>query len=133
MVRHLLEEILEETKNKGYHYFIECEGNVLQDITNDPELCHATRDDEYAGVNATDSSDIFILKYDKDLPEDEWNSYQNEDGEWVTQKGYKNVSFIRWTNWNDGIERVWDYGLSLEKIIDINNIMEDWEERLNSL
>lgn len=133
MVRHLLEEILEETKNKGYHYFIECEGNVLQDITNDPELCHATRDDEYSGVNATDSSDIFILKYDKDLPEDEWNSYQNEDGKWVTQKGYKNVSFIRWTNWNDGIERVWDYGLSLEKIIDINNIMEDWEERLNSL
>ena len=88
MIKHLLEEILEETKNKGYHYFIECEGNVLQDITNDPELCH----------------DIFILKYDKDLPEDEWNSYRNEDGEWVTQKGYKNVSFIRWTNWNDGIQ-----------------------------
>ena len=61
MIKHLLEEILEETKNKGYHYFIECEGNVLQDITNDPELCHATRDDEYGGVNATDSSDIFIL------------------------------------------------------------------------
>ena len=71
MIKHLLEEILEETKNKGYHYFIECEGNVLQDITNDPELCHATRDDEYGGVNATDSSDIFILKYDKDLPEDD--------------------------------------------------------------
>jgi hypothetical protein len=133
MIKHLLEEILEKITGKGYHYFIECEGYVLQDITNDPELCHATRDDEYGGVNATDSSDIFILKYDKDLPEDESNSYRNEDGEWVTQKGYKNVSFIRWTNWNNSVERIWDYSLSLEKIVDIKNLMEDWEDRYEQL
>ena len=132
MIKHLLEEILEKITGKGYHYFIECEGYVLQDITDDPQLC-TTKDDNYRGVNATDSSDIFILKYDKDLPENESNSYRNEDGEWVTQKGYENVSFIRWTNWNDGVERIWDYSLSLEKIVDIKNIMEDWETKYEQL
>ena len=132
MIKHLLEEILEKITGKGYHYFIECEGYVLQDITDDPKLC-TTKDDNYRGVNATDSSDIFILKYDKDLPENESNSYRNEDGEWVTQKGYENVSFIRWTNWNDGVERIWDYSLSLEKIVDIKNIMEDWETKYEQL
>ena len=73
------------------------------------------------------------MKYDKDLPEDESNSYRNEDGEWVTQKGYKNVSFIRWTNWNNSVERIWDYSLSLEKIVDIKNLMEDWEDRYEQL
>ena len=132
MIKHLLEEILEKITGKGYHYFIECEGYVLQDITDDPKLC-TTKDDKYRGVNATDSSDIFILKYDKDLPENESNSYRNENGEWVTQKGYENVSFIRWTNWNDGVERIWDYSLSLEKIVDIKNIMEDWETKYEQL
>lgn len=132
-MKHLLEEILEAVKNKGYHYYIESGGYLCQDITNDPTLCHSSNDKPYQGVNAVDECDIFILKHRKDLPEEECNAYQNEEGEWITQKDYKNVSFIRWTNFNDGTERVWDYGVILETIIDLDNIMENWEERLNSL
>tara|TARA_Y100000766_G_C18891521_1_gene598784 strand:- start:1568 stop:1966 length:399 start_codon:yes stop_codon:yes gene_type:complete len=132
-MKHLLEEILEALKNKGYHYYIECDGLLLQDITNDPTLCHSSRDNPYQGVNAVDECDIVILKRKKDLPEQECNAYQNEDGEWITQKDFKNISFIRWTNFNDGRERLWDYGVRLETIIDLDELCDDWEERLNRL
>ena len=69
-MKHLLEEILEAVKNKGYHYYIESEGLILQDITNDPTLCHSSYDDPYQGVNAVDECDIVCLLYTSPSPRD---------------------------------------------------------------
>ena len=132
-MKHYLEEILELLKNKGYHYFIEDYGYICQDITNDPKLCHATKDNIYQGVNAVDDCTIHILKHDKNLTKENSNAYQNEKGDWIIQKGYEHIGFIRWTNWNDGIERVIDYAIDLDNIIDFGNFAEDWQNRLESL
>ena len=115
----LLVEILESilrTDGK-LAYVITCDGEELVSLTRDTSLaCNQKEGDEYEGVNAVDEARIEI-----------WRSLQRNRINWDY------IGFIYWTNFNDGIERVVDYSVSLDETYELNKILNDWEKKYEFL
>jgi len=131
----LLEAILKS--NKNYHYMIEIEGHVEVKPTRDlTKCCNLKLDDKYIGVNNLDYSDIHILEYDEDSTEDEWNVYYSEEhDDYVKQEHFVHSGALRWTEFNTGIEKLYDYldrkDKPLSKIID--KVSKKFEEEIKIL
>lgn len=131
----LLEAILKS--NKNYRYMIEIEGHVEVKPTKDlTKCCNLKPNDEYVGVNGLDFSDIHILEYDKDTDESQWNEYYSEEhDDWVKQKHLVHIGALRWTEYNTGTEKLYDYldrqDNVLSKIID--KVSKKFEEELDIL
>jgi len=132
----LLQEILES--NKNYRYMIETEGHVEVKPTRDlTKCCNLKSDDNYIGVDNFDECDIHILEYDKDTDISQWNEYYSEEhDDYVRQKYLVHVGALRWSNWNTGVEKLWDYldrnpAQELSKIID--KVSKEFEEELDIL
>ena len=131
----LLEAILKS--NKNYLYMIETEGHVEVKPTRDlTKCCNLKPDDEYIGVNNLDWSDIHILEVDKDSTEEQWNEYYSEEHDaYVKQEHLVHIGALRWTEFNNGIEKLYDYldrnDDVLSKIID--KVSKEFEEELEIL
>ena len=132
----LLEAILES--NKNYRYMIEIEGQVEVKPTRDlTKCCNQKAGDIYIGVNNLDYSDIHILEYDKDTDESQWNEYYSEEhDDYVKQKHLVHIGALRWTEWNTGTEKLYDYldrnpAQELSKIID--KVSKEFEEEVEIL
>ena len=131
----LLEAILKS--NKNYLYMIETEGHVEVEPTRDLiKCCNLKPDDKYIGVNNFDECDIHILEVDKNSTEEQWNEYYSaEHDDYVKQEYLIHVGALRWSNWNTGIEKLWDYldrnDDVLSKIID--KVSKEFEEELEIL
>jgi len=131
----LLEAILKS--NKNYCYMIEIEGHVEVKPTRDlTKCCNLKADDKYIGVNNLDYSDIHILEVDKDSTEEQWNEYYSaEHDDYVKQEYLIHVGALRWTEFNNGIEKLWDYldrnDDVLSKIID--KVSKEFEEEIEIL
>ena len=131
----LLENILKS--NKNYCYMIETEGHVEVKPTKDlTKCCNLKPDDEYIGVNNFDYSDIHILEYDKDTDESQWNEYYSEvHDDYVKQKHFVHVGALRWTEWNTGTEKLYDYLDRQDNVLSkiINKVSKEFEEELDIL
>ena len=131
----LLEAILKS--NKNYCYMIETEGHVEVKPTRDlTKCCNLKADDKYIGVNNLDYSDIHILEVDKDSTEEQWNEYYSEEHDaYVKQEHLVHIGALRWTEFNNGIEKLYDYldrqDNVLSKIID--KVSKKFEEELKIL
>ena len=131
----LLEAILES--NKNYCYMIEIEGHVEVEPTRDlTKCCNLKADDKYIGVNNFDECDNHILEVDKNSTEEQWNEYYSaEHDDYVKQEYLIHVGALRWSNWNTGIEKLWDYldrnDDVLQKIID--KVSKEFEEEIEIL
>ena len=98
-IRFLMGEIL---KNRNYHYTIECYGDIAVELTRDLSECaNHKAGDKYKGVNAFDECKVYI--YDMSLHD----GHRNLDESCI--------GFLGWTNWNDGVEKLYDYSINLEK------------------
>ena len=116
---------------------IEIEGHVEVKPTRDlTKCCNLKADDKYIGVNNLDYSDIHILEVDKDSTEEQWNEYYSaEHDDYVKQEYLIHVGALRWTEFNNGIEKLWDYldrnDDVLSKIID--KVSKEFEEEIEIL
>ena len=116
---------------------IETEGHVEVKPTRDlTKCCNLKADDKYIGVNNFDECDIHILEIDKNSTEEQWNEYYSaEHDDYVKQEYLIHVGALRWSNWNTGIEKLWDYldrnDDVLSKIID--KVSKEFEEELEIL
>ena len=98
-IRFLMGEIL---KNRNYHYTIECYGDIAVELTRDLSECaNQKAGDKYKGVNAFDECKVYI--YDMSLHD----GHRNLDESCI--------GFLGWTNWNDGVEKLYDYSTNLDK------------------
>ena len=110
----LLVEILESilSTDGKLAYTIECDEEVLVHPTRDTSLaCNQKEDDKSEGVDAVDEARIEI--------------WENQNDEYI--------GFIYWTNFNDGVERVSDYSVSLDEKYGLNKILNDWEKKYELL
>ena len=108
---------------------IEIEGHVEVKPTRDlTKCCNQKAGDIYIGVNNLDYSDIHILEYDKDTDESQWNEYYSEEHD-------VHIGALRWTEWNTGTEKLYDYldrgDKPLSKIID--KVSKEFEEEIEIL
>lgn len=116
---------------------IETEGHVEVKPTRDlTKCCNLKSDDNYIGVDNFDECDIHILEYDKDTEEEQWNVYYSEEHDkWLQQKHLVHIGALRWSNWNTGVEKLYDYldrqDNVLSKIID--KVSKEFEEELDIL
>ena len=131
----LLEAILES--NKNYCYMIEIEGHVEVKPTRDlTKCCNLKADDNYIGVNNLDYSDIHILEYDKDTDESQWNEYYSEEhDDYVKQEHLVHIGALRWTEWNTGTEKLYDYLDRQDNVLSkiIGKVSKEFEEELDIL
>jgi len=98
-IRFLMGEIL---KNRNYHYTIECYGDIAVELTRDLSECaNQKAGDKYKGVNAYDRCKVYI--YDVSLHD------EHRDLDECC------VGFLDYDNWNDGVEKLSDYSIDLEK------------------
>ena len=90
-------------KNRNYHYTIECYGDIAVELTRDLSECaNQKAGDKYKGVNAFDECKVYI--YDMSLHD----GHRNLDESCI--------GFLGWTNWNDGVEKLYDYSTNLTSI-----------------
>ena len=93
-------------KNRNYFYTIECYGDIAVDLTRDLSACaNQKAGDKYKGVNAYDRCKVYI--YDVSLRDEHRNLDECRDE--------CRVGFLDYDNWNDGVEKLSDYSLNLEK------------------
>jgi len=128
----LLVEILESilrTDGK-LAYVITCDEEELVSLTRDTSLaCNQKEGDEYVGVNAVDEARIEIYRKEEKLggidiaPDLIFNLSEEDDY----------IGFIYWTNFNDGVERIVDYSVSLDERYGLQKIYEDWEKKYELL
>ena len=98
-IRFLMGEIL---KNRNYHYKIQCYGDIAVELTRDLGECADQKaGDRYKGVNAFDECTIYI--YDMSLQD------EHRDLDECC------IGWLGWTNWNDGVEKLYDYSMNLDK------------------
>jgi hypothetical protein len=128
----LLVEILESilrTDGK-LAYVITCDEEELVSLTRDTSLaCNQKEGDEYVGVNAVDEARIEIYRKEEKLggidiaPDLIFNLSEEDDY----------IGFIYWTNFNDGVERIVDYSVSLDERYGLQKTYEDWEKKYELL
>tara|TARA_R100000426_G_C4758134_1_gene86023 strand:- start:67 stop:423 length:357 start_codon:yes stop_codon:yes gene_type:complete len=115
----LLVEILDSIlrTNGKLAYVINCDGEDLVSFTRDTSLaCNQKEGDEYVGVNAVDEAKIEIWT---------WKEFESRYEDYI--------GFIYWTNFNDGIERVVDYNVSLDEKYGLDKTLDDWEKKYELL
>ena len=105
----LLDAIL--VSNDNFYYMIETEGHVEVEPTRDIyKCCNLKENDNYIGVDNLDYADIHILEFNLDSKPEEWNEYYNEEtDDYVTQKFFTHEGALRWCNFNNGTEKLYDY------------------------
>ena len=111
-MKSLIETILQAIVDAGYLFSIDNgTGNncIIVSPTNDTSKGFGK--DEYLGVHAVDDCYIRV-----------WGIHPDGGYEDHSEKGW-----IRWTNWNTGIEKVIDYSLGLDHLIGLNSVCEKWE------
>ena len=119
----LLVEILESilSTDEKLAYCISCYEDELVSLTRDTSLaCNQKEGDEYVGVNAVDEARIEIYRMGYEI-----SDHIQEEEEYI--------GFIYWTNFNDGIERVVDYSVVLDKKYGLQKTYEDWEKKYGLL
>jgi len=125
----LLVEILESflrTDGK-LAYCISCDEEELVSLTRDTSLaCNQKEGDEYEGVDAVDEAriEIYSLGETQKMPDLE-DCYVEGDHQYI--------GFIYWTNFNDGVERIVDYSVSLDERYGLQKTYEDWEKKYELL
>jgi len=109
-IRFLLGEIL---KNKNYYYTVVCYDDTAVELTRDLSECaNQKAGDKYKGVNAYDECQIYIH---------DASSYLKGEKTFEDIKMDNAVGALFWTNWNEGIEKLYDYSLNLEKQVKTAN------------
>jgi len=119
----LLVEILESilSTDEKLAYCISCDEDELVSLTRDTSLaCNQKEGDEYVGVNAVDEARIEIYRMGYEI-----SDHIQEEEEYI--------GFIYWTNFNNGIERVVDYSVVLDKKYGLQKTYEDWEKKYGLL
>ena len=124
----LLVEILESilrTDGK-LAYVITCDEEELVSLTRDTSLaCNQKEDDKSEGVDAVDEARIRIYRMGYEI--------SGTIGEHRIQEEDDYIGFIYWTNFNDGVERVSYYSVSLDEKYGLNKTLDDWEKKYELL
>ena len=124
----LLVEILESilrTDGK-LAYVITCDEEELVSLTRDTSLaCNQKEDDKSEGVDAVDEARIEIYRMGYEI--------SGTIGEHRIQEEDDYIGFIYWTNFNDGVERVSYYSVSLDEKYGLNKTLDDWEKKYELL
>ena len=114
IVKSYIETILQEIVDAGYLYAVTYDGEEFSTEATD-DVSKGFGKDEYKGVHAYDDSYILVLNKDESvLP-------------------HVKEGWIRWTNCNDGIEKVIDYTTNLDEKIGFDSLTEKWEKERNEL
>ena len=109
IVKSYIETILQEIVDAGYLYAVTYDGEEFSTEATD-DVSKGFGKDEYKGVHAYDDSYILVLNKDESvLP-------------------HVKEGWIRWTNCNDGIEKVIDYTTNLDEKIGFDSLTEKWEK-----
>ena len=109
VVKSYIEPILQEIVEAGYLYAVTYDGEEFSTEATD-DVSKGFGKDEYKGVHAYDDSYILVLNKDESvLP-------------------HVKEGWIRWTNCNDGIEKVIDYTTNLDEKIGFDSLTEKWEK-----
>ena len=129
----LLDAIL--VSNDNFYYMIETEGHVEVEPTRDIyKCCNLKENDKYIGVDNLDYADIHILEFNPDSKSEEWNEYYSEEVDgYVTQKFFTHEGALRWCNFNNGTEKLYDYigDEDFSKII--NKVYEETQKDIKTL
>tara|TARA_R100000995_G_scaffold39162_1_gene18130 strand:+ start:140 stop:586 length:447 start_codon:yes stop_codon:yes gene_type:complete len=146
MNKGLLTKVISKIIKKGYYYSIDCEQGIdlidddyFQKPTNDIKLlCNQTPKDKYVGVNNLDVCTIYFhtekqakiidkargeFESDAHVENYIYEKYNDEDG---LTSGY-----LQWNAFNSGSDRITDYSVDFESIID--KTIDSWQKELDNL
>lgn len=134
-IKPLVLEIVEEAVKKDLFFAIDClqgytfaDDYFYQHPTQDLSLlCNQKPEDQYVGTDNLDDCYIFFFnrKEAERLNRDVKNGEDEGD--------YDYAGWLHWTNWNDGTERVVDYTVNLDKLINLREVTDNWENKFEQL
>jgi len=142
----LITTVVKKAIKKDLYFAIDCEQGYrfwdkefyqhpTQDIT---KLCEASNNNiKYTGVDNLDSCYIFFFTK---LQANHINSIVGKETSSNYSGGYpenyeeiKHSGWIRWDNWNEGIEKISDYTIKLDELIGLESICDEWDKKIELL
>ena len=134
-IKPLILEIVEEAVKKDLFFAIDClqgykfaDDYFYQHPTQDLKLlCNQQPDDKYVGTDNLDDCYIFFFN------REEAERLTNDVKEGEDNDNYEYEGWLHWTNWNDGTERVVDYTVNLDKLINLREVTDNWENKFEQL
>ena len=133
----LITKVIKKAIKEDLYFAIDCEQGYeftdkyfyqhpTQDIT---KLCASSNNNiKYTGIDNLDSCYIFLFtkkqaKYINDYVENNI----------IPPEKISYLGWIRWDNWNEGVERIADYTTNLDDYIKLDKICEQWDNKLKAI